>query len=193
MVPQQSLGKKKRLESCWGPVTLPKHCWPVLAKVEYVPTPLNQQGARNNGNLSLDSGISFAEFEGSGGGLTGEEVFELRADLRDLLDRSAPQPFCLRFQGRYYSDPLGIGLAFLIDRAMGVLLGEDFLDPIGNQRAHACVGETKRHQDDSAQLRQWAATRPPQMDLPSNEDSHTPEPPTSQRPPRTTAFFRGLL
>jgi len=69
-----------------GPSDSSKSSEPVLAKVKYVPTPLNQQGGRNNSNLSLDSGISLAELEGRGGGLTGEEVFELRADLRNLPD-----------------------------------------------------------------------------------------------------------
>lgn len=128
--------------------------------LEYVPTPIQ---ARND--LSLDSGITFSEFEETDGRLAEGTVFDLRADLRNLPDRSAPLPPCLRFQGRCYSDPLRIGLAFRVARAVGVLREEDFLDPIPDLRARARAGEAKRRKADAARRHQRSRDRPPRADL----------------------------
>ena len=143
----------------------PKALEPVRTPcLEYVPTPINQQGGQSKGSISLDSGISFAEFEERDGGRTGDDVFELRADLRNLPDRAAPLPSCLRFDGRYYSDPLRIGLAFRVARAVGVLRKEDFLDPIPDLRARARVGEAQRREEAMRHRRRTAA-RPARVDL----------------------------
>jgi len=170
----------KEIEDLLGPSSseITKTLKPVYAPfVKYEPTPLDQLGGRNQGNISLDSGISFSEFEGKDGGLEGEGILELRADLRNLPDRSAPLPSCLHFNGRYYSDPLRIGLAFRVARALGVLRDEDFRDPISDLRARARAGEAKRSRDDAARARASEAKRsrddaaryrrqaPPRVDL----------------------------